>query len=407
MARDLLRVWLKLDHIDCYDEGDGWGDAEPYLWTVFFKIDGDSVALTDALTLSGSATVVSTPGSHGNLGTSDVDAGDDVPIPGAIGEWGPFLKPIPVPPDLKPLVGDDLGGVVGVVTVLMEEDNVTDDGAEAGHAALNQAVQSALDDIIATRTFSNPDITEADIDAYLSAIQDAVTDAIKDQQNFFENLWSFLNADDVIGSRVFYFKHDDLAGGATIALSQRWRNEGDWELFGSIHASVACTAAGLAAASDVLGALFGDAEGGMRAFRDQEIGRHAHLAAWWSLIDRNAPQLIAAITGDDELLHSAAALFPLAGVVGARHHERIGDEHVDAAERILHRLHATGGRRARLDASRMLSLTPHLRGRTVEEAIELLAAVGPARHPRPSKDVRHLLRDDVRTPSSLAQAPQR
>ena len=52
MARDLLRVWMKLDHIHCYDEGDGWGDAEPYLLTVFFKIDGDSVALTDDLKLS-------------------------------------------------------------------------------------------------------------------------------------------------------------------------------------------------------------------------------------------------------------------------------------------------------------------------------------------------------------------
>src|SRR3954464_12389541 len=71
MARDLLRVSLQLDHIHCYDEEDGWGAAEPYLWTVFFKVDGDGVALTDALKLSGGATVVTTPGSHGNLGTSD------------------------------------------------------------------------------------------------------------------------------------------------------------------------------------------------------------------------------------------------------------------------------------------------------------------------------------------------
>jgi hypothetical protein len=90
MARDLLRVWMKLGHIHCYDEGDGWGDAEAYLWTVYFKIDGDGVALTDDLKLSGTAPVVTTPGSHGNLGTSDVNAGDDVPILSAIGEWSPF-----------------------------------------------------------------------------------------------------------------------------------------------------------------------------------------------------------------------------------------------------------------------------------------------------------------------------
>ena len=38
-----LDVSLVLDHIQCIDEGDGPGLAEPYLWTLFFKIDGTSV----------------------------------------------------------------------------------------------------------------------------------------------------------------------------------------------------------------------------------------------------------------------------------------------------------------------------------------------------------------------------
>src|SRR3954454_13449038 len=97
MARDLLRVAIDLERIHCYDEGDGWGNAEPYLWTVFFKVDGDSVALTEGLTLTGHATVSGTPGSHGNLGDTDVDEGDDVPIPSAIGQWDTLMKPIPVP----------------------------------------------------------------------------------------------------------------------------------------------------------------------------------------------------------------------------------------------------------------------------------------------------------------------
>jgi hypothetical protein len=80
---------MKLDHVHCHDEADGWGDTEPYLWTLFFKIDGDSVPLTGDLKLSGTTTVVTTTGSHGNLGTSDVNAGGDVPIPSPIGEWSP------------------------------------------------------------------------------------------------------------------------------------------------------------------------------------------------------------------------------------------------------------------------------------------------------------------------------
>ena len=130
MARDILDVWVRLDRIHCFDEGDGWGSAEPYLWPVFFKIDGETVSLTESLTLSGTATVVGTFGNHGNLGDTDVDAGDDLAIPEALGSWSTVLKPIPVPGSLSGLI-DDVAGTVGVVAVLMEEDNVTDGGAVA------------------------------------------------------------------------------------------------------------------------------------------------------------------------------------------------------------------------------------------------------------------------------------
>ena len=37
-------VDITLRNIHCSDEGDGPGSAEPYLWTVFFKVDGDTVS---------------------------------------------------------------------------------------------------------------------------------------------------------------------------------------------------------------------------------------------------------------------------------------------------------------------------------------------------------------------------
>jgi len=390
MARDVLRVNFNLDRIACYDEGDGWGNAEPYLWTVFFKIDGSSVHLTDGLRLSGTATVETTPGSHGNLGTTDVDAGDVVPIPNSIGTWSPLLTPIPVPDAVKPFI-DDLSGVGGVVCVLMEEDNVSDDGANAGHAALNSAIQAALDDVIATRTFANQDITPADIDAYLGAVSNAIKGAIQNQQSFFENLWSFINPDDQIGSHVWFFKHDDLASGSPIAFSQRWENEGDWELFGSVNATVACPAAAVAVLGEIFRSIFQKAESGMRTFRDREFSKNPGLAAWWQLAERNTPELIRLIGEDESLQGPAAALLELAGGLGGKSTTHLPDAALEQAKALLLALAERGNRRARIDASRALSLLPHLWGKTIEDAVRLVAAVPPARHPRESADVGGLL----------------
>ena len=75
-----LDVHLKMNNLHCYDEGDGPGSAEPYLWTVFFKIDGDTAVVNTSFTLQGSATVVGTPGNHGDLPNHDVDPGENVAI---------------------------------------------------------------------------------------------------------------------------------------------------------------------------------------------------------------------------------------------------------------------------------------------------------------------------------------
>src|SRR5947207_4942237 len=138
-----LDVHLKLNNVHCFDEADGPGSAEPYLWTVFFKIDGDTTVVTPSSALQGTATVVTTPGNHRDLPNHDVDPGETVPIPAVIGEFNTRLKPIPLQQPIGTLT--EVGGVVGVITVLMEQDNTPNAAIAQGHLALNKAVRDALD----------------------------------------------------------------------------------------------------------------------------------------------------------------------------------------------------------------------------------------------------------------------
>ena len=128
---DTLDVELRLTNLHCFEEGDSAGSAEPYLWTVFFKIDGDTTVVNDKNALQGTATVVGTPGNHGNLPNHDVDPGENILIPAAIGVFNTRLRPIP----LVVPIGDvtEVGGAVGVITVLMEQDNTSNSDVAQGH----------------------------------------------------------------------------------------------------------------------------------------------------------------------------------------------------------------------------------------------------------------------------------
>jgi hypothetical protein len=234
-----LNIEFKLDRIHCHDEGDGPGNAEPYLWTVFFKVDGDTTVVnTEDLShvfLQGPPTVITTPGNHGNLGTSDVDEGDDVGVPAIIGEYRTIMKPIPL---TTPILGkSEVGGMIGCIVVLMEEDNTSDSDAARGHERLDSTVRDKLAELLGTLSISNPEPTQEDIDKMTDQIGSAVKDAIKDGVSVVEWLLGFGNMDDQIGSAVFRFSHGELEAGGAIPFSRRWRNEGDWELFGHIQAT--------------------------------------------------------------------------------------------------------------------------------------------------------------------------
>jgi hypothetical protein len=236
-----LKVDVKLDHIFCHDEGDGPGSAEPYLWAVYFKVDGETVVVnTDGPAppfLQGPPVVVGTPGNHANLGNTDVDEGDTVAIPAIIGEFHTTMTPIPL---TTPLLGvESVGGLLGAIVVLMEEDNTSGSAIAQGHAALDSSVRDRIAEVMGTLSISHQEPTEEEIQTLSDKVADAVKGAIGEGVSVLSWIGGFGNMDDEIGSAVFRFSHSQLEGmnGAPLPFSRRWDNEGDWELFGSVTAT--------------------------------------------------------------------------------------------------------------------------------------------------------------------------
>ena len=239
LKTESLTVNLNLTDIKCYDEGDEDGGAEPYLWTVFFKIDGDTVVVNDQFKLEGTASVFGTPGNHGNLGDDDVKENDTVPIPDSIGRFETTLKPIPV----KPLPGLTVGGAVGVIAILMEEDSTPDDAVAEGHNQFNKTLQNILNSVIPKLTWNKRELTKEEVRKVESKITSAIRSAVAGEVNFWDVAWGFItlsnDQDDRIGTAKFILSYKELEGlsGGSIPLRQRLNgDQGNWEINGSVTA---------------------------------------------------------------------------------------------------------------------------------------------------------------------------
>jgi hypothetical protein len=241
MARTPFNVRAHLVDILCRNEADGPGNAEPYLWPVFFKIDGDSYAV-DSVGLIGFPTVVSTNGQHENLGNTDVNENDDVLIPESIGMLETQLKPIPVnDPSFKAVLGDDLPGIIGAVAVLMEQDSWPDDFATTGYDAMVDAIRLGVGKMMASFQHATTPPTKPEIDAQIAMIKtlaaSMVRGAILNHMSGTQIAWygSAGNNDDQIGVEGWYVTQDDFADTNVKTFSRRWTDDesdgnGDWEI---------------------------------------------------------------------------------------------------------------------------------------------------------------------------------
>ena len=222
---------IRLDRIHCYNEGDGIGAAEPYLWAVFFKIDGTTAFIDETFKLQGTGHTFSSLGNHKNLDDESVHPGDNVTIPQQFGFGADF---IPIP--FRTPIGDlkEKPWIIGCIVVLLEEDNTPASAVEQGRAQLRIAVQDAIDELIPQLNVNHQAPTEEEIEQIKGTIADRVRSAVADHVGALSWLGGLGNMDDEIGNELFIFSQDDFAssGPEPITFSRRWHSEGDWEIFG-------------------------------------------------------------------------------------------------------------------------------------------------------------------------------
>ena len=387
MARSALNLKIELDNVHCWDEGDGWGNAEPYLWPIFFKIDGDNYAVETGSGLIGFPVIESRNGHHGNLGNTDVDAGDDVPIPEALGVWQSDLKPIPVnDPFLKGLIGDDLPGIAGVAVILMEEDGWPDDLADTGYTSLISSITLAVAQVAAGFQHATHAPTKEEIDAAIQTVKATaagmVHDAIKGTMSGWQLLWygTFGNNDDTIGSEVWTFDHDDFTAQAVRSIDRRWSGDesgdGDWEITGAFTGVVPCPA-------DALSTLLGQRQAhmsalaAMRDYRDKDYKTLPGLALWWQALSRGAPDLVRIAAGHEAMRCALDRLFASVPVVLAHPNQPLMAEHLAGLNAVLTLLSTQSSWLHKAFARRALAILPELHGRSWTGAVRRIAAARP------------------------------
>lgn len=179
-----------------------------YLWTVFFKIDGDTVFVDENLKVQGKATVVGTSGDEGDLpGSGNLDS---TSIPAANGDFSTLLTPIPN----RLLPSAPIPGALGCVAVLLFQNNTPSDAVAQGHQAFNSSLQQALDGLISSLSIGHSTVTDADVQAIQqqvkSAVQGAITNALSTGNKLLTWL-GFEDQDSILGIVNYRFSASDLA----------------------------------------------------------------------------------------------------------------------------------------------------------------------------------------------------
>jgi len=304
--------------------------VSPYLWTVFFKIDGTSVIMADDYNLVGTATVEPAQGAHGDLGIWSMSVGETVAIPDSLGFFSTSLQPFFIAVSAQPFfnapgIPQPQAAFGCIVIVLKDGGHIPAHAVDAGRQALTNGVQNFLDSELSGKLgLFQPGIPEADLQQAQRKIADAITNAIRDSLSTLEKIWAVSGEDQMIASWIVSADAATPSFSKVISAGDEFSEFGVWELTVDVTITDPCPAE---AAAGLIGAFWdGDGKppspaagagaqwtgaplGAMREFRDSgALRERPALRQWWSTLRANTPDIVRLLARDERLRHAAAVV---------------------------------------------------------------------------------------------------
>jgi hypothetical protein len=320
--------WKEITIVSGGGVGQEQPSLSPYLWTIFFKIDGTSVMMADTYYLFGTATVDPPRGAHGDLGTWSMSVGETVTIPLELGYWSTNLVPFFIATSAQPFfnspgVPQPQAGFGCIAILLRDGGHIPPHAVEAGRQALSNSLQTFLDGQLIERLgVSQPSIPAGDLAQAQASISNAVKEAMIESLSTLEKVWAISGYDEFIASWRISSDAAKPSFSKVIPAGDTFAKFGKWELKAVVTITDPCPAEAVA---DVVGAASrrradeiepvdagpsrsSDPLGAMREFRDSGgLKDRPGLRLWWQMARANTPEAVRIIASDKRLTSAAAS----------------------------------------------------------------------------------------------------
>jgi len=405
MATKKKAVLIKLDEIEWsnFIQVTGGGpdstpSVSPYLWTLFFTIDGSTVQLAETGFLSGNVAVYPTSGGHGDLGIWSMSPAEKVGIPDALGFWSTQLLPIPIDPSVEPWLKAfnvrDPESIFGFVALLLNDGgHIPPHAVEAGRAALVEGFRTFVDGQLRDSLgVQQSGISPQAIDNAREEIKKQIRNAIWDSMSWADQAWALSGLDGLIATWVKIF--DGGQSSVSIDSPVPTQKFGTWTLRGDVTITESCPAEAFSAAiregqrrrrrNDFkLSRLAKRVQAGMNSMRryrdDGGLARNPGLVSWWREARVHTPELMFVLARHHRLREAATLLLGDMHELLKRPGRTIPSAYLKEAKVLFAGLRRVGSARLKASATRILAVLPQLNGLTADDALQALSRIHAAR----------------------------